>query len=621
MRRGWLLALLALLLAALPVVPMTAAAAAPSDALCNEVAPGRQNVGKQTVVLLVHGFNSGMHAWTGGDGSMISTLSAIQGVTVRAFDYGEASDEWVTHPDVGPRLGATIYCYGNASAEQGGTGKIVIVAHSMGGLATRCALDEKCGGYAGNADRVGMVVTLGTPNTGSFLQKTGSGAHTGVGGALGGLCWAGEVGGAPVKEVCDQIRALGTSNASNAFVPGSRQLRALAPFPDGLEVHAVAGEATLSVRHFFAPPLRMAAGDLIVGVDSATVGTDDDPPVVVDCGTWSFITVPGSVVPGAVEQFGSCWHGSETSYLGFVSVASQFVSEYHRRHGCGLRNDAPAVAEAVAQLPESAGYPWETNAEWYDGNFDPCATLSAVVLPIQNGSISSARHVLLFSKGEFVRTGTDEPWAGAFLNHEESTDDTVVIDYSYMRPWDASLAGASGRARLTFTWDGSDVRGDGQLPDDMVNPPADLTISPDGFSTAFTWGTPQADAEAALGMSFELTDMGDVGNCSQAALDGIIGVTFGVEDGVVTSASVQEVLDVGLVPVADTGIALGDPVSEVRQAYPDAVQDTDPSDASTIRWRWTDGQHTAQFLSFDGATVQSMSFGLTGSVGDEGPCV
>jgi hypothetical protein len=122
-------------------------------------------------------------------------------------------------------------------------------------------------------------------------------------------------------------------------------------------------------------------------------------------------------------------------------------------------------------------------------------------------------------------------------------------------------------------------------------------------------------------MSFELTAMGDVGNCSQAALDGIIGVTFGVEDGVVTSASVQEVFDVGLVPVADTGIELGDPVTELLEAYPDAVQDTDPSDAFTTRWRWTDGQHTAQFLSFDGESVQSMSFGLSGSVGDEGPCV
>jgi len=118
-----------------------------ADALCNEVAPGRQNVGTQTVVLLVHGFNTGVHAWTGGDGATISTLSSIQGVTVRAFDYGEASDEWGTHPDIGPRLGATILCSGNASAEQGGTGKILVVAHSMSGLATRCAPDEECSGY------------------------------------------------------------------------------------------------------------------------------------------------------------------------------------------------------------------------------------------------------------------------------------------------------------------------------------------------------------------------------------------------------------------------------------------------------------------------------------------
>ncbi|GAB3364460.1 esterase/lipase family protein [Modestobacter lapidis] len=330
LRRGLWVALLALLAATLPGVGAAAAALpAASDALCNDVAPGRQNIGTQTVVLLVHGYNSGVHAWTGGDGAMISTLSLIQGVTVRAFDYGEVSDEWVTNPDIGPRLGATIFCYGNASAEQGGTGKVVIVAHSMGGLATRCALDEKCSGYAGNAERVGMVVTLGTPNAGSFLEAPGSGAHTGVGSALGALCWVGETAGAPAKDVCDHVRALSTSNASKAFVPGSSQLNELPAFPAELEVHAVAGQTTLSVRQFFGPPLSMKAGDLVVGVDSATVGTDDVPPVVVDCGTWSFVAAPVLKVPAAgIEQFGSCWHGSETSYIDFVSATSQFVAEY-----------------------------------------------------------------------------------------------------------------------------------------------------------------------------------------------------------------------------------------------------------------------------------------------------
>jgi hypothetical protein len=226
--------------------------------------------------------------------------------------------------------------------------------------------------------------------------------------------------------------------------------------------------------------------------------------------------------------------------------------------------------------------------------------------------------VLLFHRGSFVRTGTDEPYAGAFLNADASDRDTVVIDYTYRRPWDPDLASASGRARLTFTWDGQAVATEDALPEELTGFTGDLLISTDGFGPAFDWGVTRAVAEEALGTTFDLLDLG--GGCQQGTLAGVPHVTFAIEDGLVAAASVTEVSDIGPVPVTPTGLTLGDPVGDVTESYPDAVEGADPSDASTVRWTVTDGDRTAQFFSFDAATVSGMQFGLTNSVG-EAPCV
>jgi predicted alpha/beta hydrolase family esterase len=100
-------------------------------------------------VLLVHGYNSGPQTW---NADTRSTYASVSGVCIDVFDYKNWSTHWVTDSHIGPALAMRIDELASASSSGGGSGKVIIVAHSMGGLATRCALAESCnGGISGVA--------------------------------------------------------------------------------------------------------------------------------------------------------------------------------------------------------------------------------------------------------------------------------------------------------------------------------------------------------------------------------------------------------------------------------------------------------------------------------------
>ncbi|WP_069407976.1 protein kinase domain-containing protein [Mycolicibacterium holsaticum] len=62
------------------------------------------------------------------------------------------------------------------------------------------------------------------------------------------------------------------------------------------------------------------------------------------------------------------------------------------------------------------------------GNFDSCATLSAVFISIAEGTGSTPSLVLLFHKGSYVGPATPEPRSFTSLD-PNTTDDTVVLKY------------------------------------------------------------------------------------------------------------------------------------------------------------------------------------------------
>jgi pimeloyl-ACP methyl ester carboxylesterase len=218
-----------------------------------------KNIGTRVPVVMVHGLNSNAGVW-GDDsrsGSMYKALKDLSGISRFKFDYGSVSDKWVTDPNIGPKLTTTISCYAKASRDQGGPGKVILVTHSMGGLATRYAAAKV-------PNDVGLVVTIGTPHTGSPLGNASSLLLNSVCLMMDplGRLWQQYV----TKENCEAAFAV------HGLSINSEELAALPKFPSNLPVKAIAGEVTQEMKLGFLTviPKRSMLSDLVVGVDSAT---------------------------------------------------------------------------------------------------------------------------------------------------------------------------------------------------------------------------------------------------------------------------------------------------------------------------------------------------------------
>jgi pimeloyl-ACP methyl ester carboxylesterase len=268
-------------------------------------------------ILLVHGYNSDPTTWSAASRALLVGDASTRCFDV--FDYGgTTSTYWVTNQDIGPALARRITTLAAASAKGGGAGRVVVVAHSMGGLATRCAAARSCnGGVDRVSEKIAELVTFGTPNLGSWL--VGPGLHN-VGRTVGSLLSASCYLSFNVhNQYCIQIRALGTSDATRAFKPDSRQLQQLPSLSNTVPVYALAARIQLYTS-FFGKNLGYLGdgGDLIVLEDSATAAARKVGGLggeqIIDCGRidvtdWS-------------RSAHSCWHVTETNDTRFLGAAA-----------------------------------------------------------------------------------------------------------------------------------------------------------------------------------------------------------------------------------------------------------------------------------------------------------
>lgn len=126
-------------------------------------------VGTAQPVVLVHG-------WTGGP--MQATRAKLEAKPSHSkrqyllFDYEDYNTCWASNTSIATCLATYVDEISRKHRELGGDGLVYLVAHSMGGLAIRFALDPEYGGVLGLADRVGGVITLDTPHTGTGWGDT-----------------------------------------------------------------------------------------------------------------------------------------------------------------------------------------------------------------------------------------------------------------------------------------------------------------------------------------------------------------------------------------------------------------------------------------------------------------
>ena len=260
-------------------------------------APTPHGDGKYTPVLMVHGWNGDPGMWwapidhstlTGhkvsNARSLAGNVQRLAGAAVYTLDYHDVAERWFTQPGAGGQLfldAARCLMEDNAFVGH----KMIVVAHSMGGLITRWAVNSDERLRTGTS----LVLTLGTPYEGSWLATVGlvlmdaarvasaldprlvrlrTALHLLI---LGCRAHDNVPGCAELNRFMRQIETV------RAFAFGSSEMATLTPWPNDISVKTVAGRVVLenaAAELFLDTPVPgdLDLGDGVVGVDSATDG-------------------------------------------------------------------------------------------------------------------------------------------------------------------------------------------------------------------------------------------------------------------------------------------------------------------------------------------------------------
>lgn len=321
--------------------------------------------------------------------SLIGAVQSVGGVAVYTFDYHEVSSRWVTDEGIGPLLAEALPCLAQAYGHPA-----VVIAHSMGGLATRQALGLIADDGGSPGAYVSDVITFGTPNTGSEVARwlvdttTGLGAMEGMPdaetatalhslivtcGALATESLEADLG------VCgtfgDVVASIG-SEAVQGLAAGSEQLAALPAWPAGVRVHAYAGDVTLSfaVTAWFLDVYRSdsaSLGDIIVPRSSALDGAGstlaNECPYVIDLNLIGPIWDQGLGVDDlAVLGAGSsaCFHSNLMRSTELTFATTDIVG--------GIVQDAQEII--------ASGFPSELAGQWCSRTDEDAACFSVADL-------------------------------------------------------------------------------------------------------------------------------------------------------------------------------------------------------------------------------------------------
>lgn len=124
---------------------------------------------------------------------------------------------------------------------------------------------------------------------------------------------------------------------------------------------------------------------------------------------------------------------------------------------CGVDLTAPQLVSAIRTLAPYPGtdWAWSTEPRTFGGNYDPCATLSTVLVTVSGATASSPETALLFHDGEYLGTATSKAYGFTSLNTARTTDDTVVLDYA--TPGDCNACPPAAVTSVRYRWNGGRV--------------------------------------------------------------------------------------------------------------------------------------------------------------------
>ncbi|WP_181063627.1 esterase/lipase family protein [Nocardia nova] len=207
-----------------------------------------------------------VHGWTGKGKELQRSWDAINArmpktFQARFFDYSNANTEWAASPRVASCLAAYLRAVSKAHHDAGGDGRVFVVAHSMGGLATRFATSQAYTDHPATADLLAGLTTIDTPHLGSPFGNTPEGAV---------WQWINELKDPDLlpDRNSDALRCLAPHNRTTSLPSGCD----LPPYlPSGVPLGQISGDNVVR-RTLFGMPLYDIdlRSDGVVGVDSAT---------------------------------------------------------------------------------------------------------------------------------------------------------------------------------------------------------------------------------------------------------------------------------------------------------------------------------------------------------------
>ena len=115
---------------------------------------------------------------------------------------------------------------------------------------------------------------------------------------------------------------------------------------------------------------------------------------------------------------------------------------------CPIDLAAPAIAQAVAELPRDPRSQQGWNPEPVAGNYNECALLSAVIVKANTNAANPNTRAVMFHRGKYIPTGVPDTYGFNGIEATQSTGDTVALTF----------AGGMGlQSVVKFRWNGKGV--------------------------------------------------------------------------------------------------------------------------------------------------------------------
>jgi triacylglycerol lipase len=372
------------------VAPGTAAAAAASASCVTsqlqQVPGGSASLAGSVPVVFIHGIISNAQMWEPTTpGSVAYQAARMSGITAWTFDYGAESLDWVTkNPAIGPAFARSLACLAHSSGHD-----VIVVAHSMGGLATQYALAQPDPDGGTVASHVAEVITVGTPYQGSELLTAMQLARLGndlslspsavLGEAVLSAC-AGHTSG-----IC-ALPAVLPSQVGTTLELNSPAIASLPPWPAGLPVLDIAGDMGLLIGVGRFVLHRFDVGDVAVTVGSATGHNTTGGPVIKHCNSLKLL--------GAIYgNPGPCFH---TRLVNDGDIITTILT--------AIRSAlTPACSAAVLFAAAVAGQHFSTNPGLYPnypgqgpGAYDPVCHGAWAIALVSHPNVGTTDGGVLF---------------------------------------------------------------------------------------------------------------------------------------------------------------------------------------------------------------------------------